>query len=92
MGESRTERDRLFSVVPNERRANRYKLKFHTDIRKNISYCEDGQTLEKIALRGGGLPILGDTQNTTRQGPEQPAQVDPAFSKVLDWMISRDAF
>lgn len=75
MGESNTDRDRLFSVVPNERRAYGYKLKSHTDIRKNIPYCEDGQKLEKIALWGGGLSILGDTQNTTTQGPEQPAQV-----------------
>lgn len=76
MGGCKTDRDRLFLVVSSERRGKGHKLKyrnFHKDIRKNFSYCEDGQNTGKVALRGGRLSILGDTQNTTGKGPDQPA-------------------
>jgi len=92
MGGSKINRDRLFLVVSSERRGNGHKLKyrkFHIDLRKNFSYCEDGRTLEKVARRSGGLSILGDTQNTTGEGPEQPAQVDQALNSRLDWRLSR---
>lgn len=50
------------------------------------------KTLEKVALRGGRLSILGDTQNTTGQGADQRAWVDPALSSGSDWMIFRGPF
>lgn len=82
-------------VVSSERKGSGHKLKyrkFHIDIWKNFSYSEDGQTLGKVAHRGGGLSTLGDTQNTTGQGSKQPAGVDPALSRGLDWIISRGPF
>lgn len=94
MGGSKTDRDRLLAVS-SERRGNGYKFKyrkFYKDIRKNFSYCEDGQTLEKVPCRGGGLSILGDNQNATGQGSEQPAWADSALSRASDWMISRGPF
>ena len=40
-----------------------------------------GQTLEQTAQRGCRVSILGDIQNLTGHGPEQPAVTDPALSR-----------
>ncbi|KAK4832246.1 hypothetical protein QYF61_021171 [Mycteria americana] len=52
-------------------------------------WCPGGLTLERVAQRGCGVSIVGDTQNSAGHGPEQPALPDPALSRWLDQMISR---
>lgn len=45
--------------------------------------------MEDVAQRCRGASILEDGRDLTGHGPEQPAVAEPAFSKVLDSMISR---
>ena len=52
-----------------------------------VFYGEGGQTLAQAAQRGCGVFILGDTQNLTGHGLEQPA-----LSRGLDQMISSSTF
>ena len=35
-------------------------------------YSKGGETLEQVALRGGGCPVPGDVQGQAGQGSEQP--------------------
>lgn len=49
--------------------------------KKKHLYCEDGQTLEQVVQQGCGFSILGDTQNSTGNGPEQLIVVDPTLSR-----------
>ena len=37
-----------------------------------MSYSTGGEALEQVAQRGGGCPILGDTQGQTGQCSEHP--------------------
>lgn len=41
-----------------------------------------GQTPAQAGQRGCGICTLGDTQNSTGRGPEQPALVDLALSTL----------
>lgn len=34
-----------------------------------------------VAQSGSGVSVLGDVQNPTKQGPEQPALVGPALRR-----------
>jgi len=43
------------------------------NIRKLFFYCEGDQTLTHITQRGGGQFVLGDIQNPSGHGPEQPS-------------------
>lgn len=77
-------------------RSNRRKLKhrkFHLNIKKKEKslHYEGGHTQEQITQRCCGVPILGDIQNTTGQGLEQPAVMDSVLSRGLDHAISRGA-
>jgi len=37
-----------------------------------VFYSTGGEALEQVAQRGGGCPILGDTQGQAGWGSEQP--------------------
>lgn len=48
-----------------------------------------------VAQRTFGVPLPGDTQTLTWQGPEQPnlaIKVGPAFRRGLDEITSRSPF
>jgi len=45
-------------------------------------FCSKGGQTE-VAQRGCGVSILGDTQNLTGHGPNQPAVGDPALSREV---------
>lgn len=55
---------------------------FHTS-RKDLKFfhLEGNDTQEQVAQTGCGVFILGDIQNWSVQGPEQPALVGPALSR-----------
>lgn len=53
---------------------------------------EGGQTLQQVTQRGCRVSIIEDAQIPNGQGPEQPAQGDPALSWGLDQRNSRDVF
>lgn len=56
---------------------------------KNLFFFfgEGGQMLDQVARRG-----YEDAQNPTGHGLEQPALADPALSRELEEVISRDLF
>lgn len=56
--------------------------------KKSYSKCD--WILEDVAQRCYGVSILEDGQSPGGHGSEQPAVAEPAFSKVLGEMISRD--
>jgi len=67
MGPNKKERNRLFSRVCCDRtRRNGFKVeqgRFKLDIRKTFFVYDQGsETLEQVAQRGDGCPILGDIQ------------------------------
>lgn len=43
------------------------------NIRKNSFYCVGDQTRAKVAQRGRGVCLLGDTQKSSGHGPQQAA-------------------
>lgn len=49
--------------------------------KRKYLYCEDDQTLEQVVQQGCELSILGDTQNSSGNGPEQLTVVDPTFNR-----------
>lgn len=49
----------------------------------NLFYCEGGEMLEPVALRGFGASIFGNTQNLTGQHPVGPATADHALSREI---------
>jgi len=69
-----TSNDGASRISMGKRKGNMDKLehgKFQFGIRgKNPDYQEGGQTLEQVAQRGCGIPILGDVQNLIRHDPE----------------------
>jgi len=50
--------------------------RFRLDIRKKFFYNVGGETLERVALRGGGGPIPGSIQGQVGLGSEQPGLVE----------------
>ena len=68
------EGDRLSSSICCDRtRGNGFKLKerrFKLD--SEVFYNKRGKTMEDVAQRDGGYPILGDIQGQNEQGSEQP--------------------
>lgn len=56
--------------------------------KNNLFYSEGGQTLEVVVQTDCGVSNLGDIQNLTGYGTEQPALVDPTVSRGLDWITS----
>ena len=50
----------------------------------NLFYCEGGETLEPVSLRGFGVSIFGNTQNLTGKRPEGPAIAGPALSREVE--------
>lgn len=54
----------------------------------SLKYNGDGGEVsvpwEEVAQRGCGVPILGDTQKPSGEGPEQPALETPALGRRLD--------
>lgn len=52
--------------------------------RKNLFYCESGQTRAWIAQGDRGVSILEDVQNLTELSPGQSAWGDPALLVGLD--------
>ena len=70
-------------------RSNTHKLehrKFGLDIGK-IKF-----TIRVVAQMVCDVSILGDTQNVTGPGPEQPALTGPTLRRRLDYTISRGSF
>ena len=64
-GGYKKERNRLFSRVCDRTQGNGFKVKggrFRLDIQKNCFHNKGDETLEQVAQRGGGCPILGDIQ------------------------------
>lgn len=49
----------------------------------NLFYCEGGEMLEHVALRGFGISVFGSTQHLTGQGPEGPAVAAPALRREV---------
>lgn len=49
---------------------------------ESFLHYEVDQTLKQIAQRGGCISILGGTQNSTGQVPEQPNLVGHALSQA----------
>jgi len=45
----------------------------------------DRLTLQQAMPRGCGVPILGEVQNQTARGPEQPALADSAWGRGGGW-------
>jgi len=70
----------LFSkAFCNKTSDNCFKLKesrFRLDIRKNLFYDEGGETLERVAQRGGRCPIPGNIQGQAEWGSDQPGLVE----------------
>lgn len=53
--------------------------KFWLGLRKK-KICEGGQTLNQVTQKARKISVSGDTQNLTRQGPEQ---ADPTLKRAL---------
>lgn len=73
---------------------NRYNLehgKFALYTRKMIFSIGWGNE-EQIAQKVCGVSILGGTQSSTSQPPEQPALAGCALTRNRDWTASRDPF
>ena len=47
-----------------------------TGYEEEVSYHEGGKTVEQIAQRGSGDPILGTIQGQAGQGSEKPGLVE----------------
>lgn len=60
----------------------------HKKKKKNTTiYCRNNQVLELGAERGSGVSKLGDTQNPSRQGPEQPTPAAWSWGTGLDNLL-----
>lgn len=62
-------------------RGNKHKLqegKLQLDISKK-KYCNESSQIGQRAHRRFGISILGNTQNSISQGPEQPGTSEPCF-------------
>ena len=46
------------------------------DIRKTIFYYEGGETVEQVAQRSSGCPIMGSVQGEVGRGFEKPDLVE----------------
>lgn len=60
-------------------------ITFHLNISKLGFFCSDGS--KTLAQRGCEVPLCGETQNLTGEGPGQAAQAE-----LLDQMILRGPF
>lgn len=68
----------------------------HIIHKKNLFYCKSHQNLAHDAHRSCRIPILGDIQNLTGYGTEQPTLVDPVWSgdvrpDDLQWLLPTSA-
>jgi len=82
-GAYKKEENRLFSRdCCDTTRGNGFKLK-ERRYKKEILYCEHGETLDQVAQRGGRCPIPRNIQGQAGQGSEQPDLVEdiPAYCK-----------
>ena len=76
--------ERLFTRSCSDRtRDNSFKLKDDSFRLEEFFYNEGGETLEQVAQRSCGCPIIGSVHGQVGQGFEQPDLVEdvPAHSK-----------
>lgn len=61
------------------------KSSLHVVPRDSAGGKEHRLTLQQAMPRGCGVPILGEVQNQTARGPEQPALADSAWGRGGGW-------